>query len=415
MMVIFGLASLRGCALNFTLFSQVLEKGLPSWTVIQNWILRFGLYKLLQPLQRRTDWIWIIDQTIEFGTKKCLAILAVSLETFRNNQFVLRHNDMEIAAISIAAKATGKHIGKLLTSVGKEIGKPVQIVSDNGSNIKSGIKTFLKHSSRTIHTYDITHKAAGELKRVLGRDRKWTMFCRKLVQTKRRVIHTKFAFLAPRKQRDKSRWQNLQQNLVWAERVLAEKPMLTGRPGRPTNYQRAFRDHFGWLADFEADLRRWRMLLDVVTLAQVEVKTNGLSTQTADMFMRRVLAGGIENKECETLALRLADFFIRETASFEPGQVLLGSSDIIESIFGKYKLFSAKTPLKEIGSSILTLPILTSDVTLEEVKQAMETISAKSLSTWLAENVGETLLAKRRKVPSYSKPKYPVKYFTPVA
>jgi hypothetical protein len=36
-MVISGLSSLRGCALNFKFFSEVLEYGLPSWTVIQSW------------------------------------------------------------------------------------------------------------------------------------------------------------------------------------------------------------------------------------------------------------------------------------------------------------------------------------------------------------------------------------------
>jgi len=387
---------------------------LPSWTVIQNWILRFGLYKLMQPLPHRSDWIWIIDQTIEFGTKKCLVILAVSLETLRNNLCVLRHRDMEIAAINVAVKATGKHIGKLLSKVGRDIGYPVQIVSDNGSNIKSGIKRFQKQSPQTVHTYDITHKTAGELKRCLANDKKWKKFGRKLAETKRRVIHTEFAFLAPRKQRDKSRWQNLKQNLVWAECVLATRPVRMSKLGRPTNYQREFRNYFGWIEEFEPDLRRWRMLLDVISLAQDEVKTNGLSTQTADNFMRRAQASGIENRQCKKVILRLADFFTRETASLKPDQLFLGSSDIIESLFGKYKLFSAKTPLKEIGNSILTLPIVTCEVSTKEVKAAMETISAKTLSNWLSENVGESLLTKRRKVFSYSKPKIQVKNISPI-
>ena len=93
LMVIFGLNSLRGCALNFKFFSNVLKDGLPSWTVIQNWILRFGLYKLLKPLPRRKDWIWIIDHTIEYGTKKCMVILAISCEAFDRNNYKLCHKD----------------------------------------------------------------------------------------------------------------------------------------------------------------------------------------------------------------------------------------------------------------------------------------------------------------------------------
>ncbi len=166
-MVVFGLNSLRGCALNFKFFSNVLKDGFPSWTVIQNWILRFGLYKLLKPLPRRKDWIWIIDHTIEFGTKKCMVILAISCEAFDRNYYKLCHKDMEVAAIDIQEKATGKNIYKTLKKLSKKIGKPRQIVSDNCRNIKKGIRLFKKKSKKTIVTYDITHKAANELKALL--------------------------------------------------------------------------------------------------------------------------------------------------------------------------------------------------------------------------------------------------------
>ena len=41
---------------------------------------------------------------------------------------------------------------------------------------------------------------------------------------------------------------------------------------------------------------------------------------------------------------------------------MLGCSDIIESIIGKYKSFSAKTPMKEIGKTVLTIPVFTTDI-----------------------------------------------------
>ena len=159
-MVVFGLNSLRGCALNFKFFSNALKDGLPSWTVIQNWVLRFGLYKLLTTLPKRKDWIWIIDHTIEFGTKKCMAILAVSREAFDRNYYKLGHKNMKVAAIDIQEKATGENINRTLRKLSEKIGKPKQIVSDDCRNIKKGIRLFKKKSKKTIVTYDITHKVA---------------------------------------------------------------------------------------------------------------------------------------------------------------------------------------------------------------------------------------------------------------
>ena len=84
--------------MNFKFFSGVLRQGLPTWTTIQTWILRFGLYKLLKPLPKRKDWIWIMDHTIEFGTKKCFVVLAVTHEVFRKRKYQLKHKDMEVAS-----------------------------------------------------------------------------------------------------------------------------------------------------------------------------------------------------------------------------------------------------------------------------------------------------------------------------
>ena len=56
-----------------------------------------------------------------------------------------------------------------------------------------------------------------------------------------------------------------------------------------------------------------------------------------------------------------------------------GCSDVIESVLGKYKTFSAKSPMKEVGKAVLTIPIFTSTVDHNEVKIAMESISSKDL------------------------------------
>ena len=395
LMVIFGFNSLRGSAMNFKIFASALRKGLPRWTTIQNWILRFGLYKLLKPLPKRKDWIWIIDHTINFGVKKCFVVLAVSHEAFEKKNYQLQHKDMEVAVIDIQEKATGERVAKVLNKLRGEIGTPLQIVSDNGSNIKKGVGIFKNKSKKTIITYDITHKVSNELKKILNGNPRWNLFINKIADTKRKSLHTVMAYLAPPKPREKSRWLNLDFNLKWAETILENKHQ--SRPGRLTKRQQKFRELFGWLDEFEEDIKEWRLLLKIVEEAQKEVKRNGLSKETNYNFKKITEKAGVGNPTIEKIKLKITDFLISETATMKDEQILLGTSDIIESVFGKFKIFSAKNPMKEIGRSVLTMPILTSEVTIEEVKEAMETISDKKLSEWLESNIGESLFAKRRK------------------
>ena len=143
------------------------------------------------------------------------------------------------------------------------------------------------------------------------------------------------------------------------------------------------------------------MLLDVVDEAQKEVKRNGLSKETNYNFKKITEKIGVGNPIIEKIKLKITDFLISETAAMKDEQILLGTSDILESVFSKFKIFSAKNPMKEIGRSVLAMPILTSEVSIEEVKEAMETISDKKLSEWLESNIGISLFAKRRK--AYSK------------
>ena len=85
----------------------------------------------------------------------------------------------------------------------------------------------------------------------------------------------------------------------------------------------------------------------------------------------------------------------KECLNIEAG-TFLGCSDIIESAFAKYKNFSGKSPMKEIGKAILTIPIFTSKINYAEVKVAMETVSANDVMKWQEKNIGSSLFAKRK-------------------
>ena len=414
-MVIHGLNSLRGAAFNFKILSGVLSHGLPTWTVIQNWILRFGLHQLLKPLPIRSDWIWVIDHTIEFGTKKCLVILAITREAFRNNNYNLRHVDMQVARINITEKATGEQVADVLKELKEEMGTPAQIVSDNGSNLKKGVRIFCEKTPTIVHTYDITHKIAILLKHLLKEDQRWKLFTQRVSETKRRCVHTVFVSIAPKKPREKARWLNLEDNVLWAEKILLGTSFTKFKRGRPSKrfhqQREKFEEVFGWVKDFEKDLTNWRAFLTVLNEAKHEVKSNGLSRKTSKHFQKKIKTMDLQDSTVKELRDGLVRFFEEETKKFDSNKTWLGTSDIIESIFGKYKVFSEKTPMVEIGKTILTIPVLVSRVSHGEVKEAMESISNRDLNEWIKNNLGESLFSKRKKAFRNNKTKKGVKFF----
>ena len=73
------------------------------------------------------------------------------------------------------------------------------------------------------------------------------------------------------------------------------------------------------------------------------------------------------------------------------------TSDIIESLFGKYKNIVKPHSFSEINRMILTLPCITEDISPELVKEAFADVRIKDLQRWIEEEISETLLSKRRK------------------
>ena len=72
------------------------------------------------------------------------------------------------------------------------------------------------------------------------------------------------------------------------------------------------------------------------------------------------------------------------------------STDVIESLFGKYKSFSQKSPLKEIRRMILTIPIATLEITRELIKKALSTVKNVDLENWELRTFGQSTLSKRK-------------------
>jgi len=145
--------------------------------------------------------------------------------------------------------------------------------------------------------------------------------------------------------------------------------------------------------------------------AKHEVKSNGLSRKTSKNFQEKIKTIDLQDSTVKELRDGLVRFFEEETKKFDSNKTWLGTSDIIESIFGKYKVFSEKTPMVEIGKTILTIPALVSKVSHSEVKEAMESISNRDLNEWIKNNLGESLFSKRKKAFSSNKTKNGVKFF----
>ena len=456
-MVLFALCSLRGAMCCFDLFSQFYPIKSPCWVTIQNWILRFGLYELTKEKEYRNDWIYILDYTIQIGSQKCLLVLGVTLEQLRISGFNLTHQQVQVLKISICSHTDGQTIFQQLEELTAQTGLPVQIISDHGSDIKKGVELFCCEHSTVHYTYDITHKMACLLKHILENDPIWSEFLTACSATKNKIKQTDLAFLSPPPQRTKSIYQNITLLITWAQNILKYKDLGDFKEISPEfcldqvalssleidgyteavqkleviknchyanqdeflsaigqlidtqndsslqtyilNYAsigcNKFTKFFGWIGEYREKIQQYSQMIQPVQVVQVQIKNDGLHQDSVKNYQDSLLKLNIVDPPALQLSSQINDFLERETKTIHKGEALLGTSDIIESIFGKYKLFSEKMPIKGIGKLVLTIPAFTAQITLQKVKKAVEYIHAKDVQDWIGKFVGKSILAKR--------------------
>ena len=341
-------------------------------------MLQYGLYELSAPVEKRNDWIYILDHTIEFGTQKCLLILGITLEKLRDSCINLCHKDVRVLKMDIQNKSNAEKTEKALDQLITVTGIPTQIISDHGADLKRGIENICEKYPGIRYTYDITHKCAILLKHYLKDDESWKDFVTKYAHTKRKTVHTKFAFLAPPKPKDKARWLNLDLYIDWAEKIILYRENIYSKIDKSqeerTKFIAEFDALFEWIDNFKTDIHAWRSILCLLDIAKGEVKKKGLKHNTAELFQKKIQELNIKDTKVNLMSKDIYSFLQQQTDKIAEDEVYLGTSDIIESIFGKYKSFSAKTPIRDIGKTILTIPVFTGELSYENLAEALATV-----------------------------------------
>ncbi len=223
-LILQSLASLRGVEKTLELLANWWQIPTPNFSIIRQWGLRLGLYELTREKDYRSDWIFILDMTLELGQTKCLVILGITHERFtqiiQQENRALQHQDVEVLALEILEKSAGKIISEKLKNLAERVGTPLQVLSDRGSDLKKGIDLYLEENPSVISTYDITHKMALLLKKELSIDEKYQNFLHQCSLTPSRLQQTELYFLVPPKQRSLARYHNVDILVEWAQKVL---------------------------------------------------------------------------------------------------------------------------------------------------------------------------------------------------
>jgi hypothetical protein len=366
-----------------------------SYYSVRLWLLRLGLYQMNRPKPQADDWMWIMDHTMQLGERKCLIVVGIRQSAWNAQDRVLSHEDVDLIDLVPVTTSNGKVVYRQLESAAARTGHPRAIVSDGGHDLHAGVEKFRAAHPATAWLYDIKHKTACLLKHALNGDASWSEFAEKAHRFKQQVSLGPLAALAPPQQRSKARYMNLDVLVDWArESLLAlERPKAMRTAGLNV---RQVEEKLGWLRRFAQPVRRWGEMLAVIGAAEHYVRHEGIHAKAAEELAPRLPKSTIP--AVARLRKQVLEFVEAQGQHAREGERLLGSSEVLESIIGKFKHLAGEGGRHGLTGMVLSIGALVGNQALTTIQAAMTETKSHDVWDWCRSHLGATVQSVRQRV-----------------
>jgi len=354
----------------------------PTHATVLIWMKKQGIANFREKTDYQNQkWVLIIDESIQFGNKKLLAVLAVPESKLCLGR-ALTYEDLVPVILKASESWKSQEIkDELLACIDLE--QILYAVSDNGNNLKGCYQLMgLKHIE------DVGHKFSWIIKETLEKQADFECYTKILSGLRGKLSMSKFAHLVPPNQRIMSRFMNLTPLFNWGYKTLKllDKNQLNDMEREKVNP----------ILQYKELINQTHFLLGIMNSVQKLLKNKGFSTDTVSECIEKL--DKVEDERGKKIVEMIKSYFDDTLKKISKGETVVCSSDIIESSFGKYK--SVVKANKSVGVTDLCLCIscLTGSGDLDQIKKAMEGVKIKDIKEWKEKNIGESLLSKRNTI-----------------
>ncbi|HEX3447137.1 MAG TPA: hypothetical protein VHS97_02730 [Isosphaeraceae bacterium] len=381
--------SLRGAAKVLELLGPLSDsEAAPHWSTGRLWLLRVGLAALELPKEIVDDRVWLVDHSIQIGTTKCLVILGVRPAQWSAGR-PLAHEDMELIALEPMASSNKLTVAECLRKAADRTGVPRAILDDHGADLHGGVNLFRGDHPRVDEIYDVKHKVACLLRGHLEADPRWKAFTAELGPTTIRIQQTELAYLVPPSQRSKARFMNIGMLMDWARMAL----VALDDPSPLRVEAERLRAKLGWLAGFRAEIADWSAAQAIIEATLDFVRCEGLYVGAGqDLTQRLPAASGTAG----VLREELIDFVTRQSSQARIGERLPGTTEVLESCFGRLKALEDGQSRSGFTGLVLSLGAMVGRLEPARLGEMLERVRVRDVMAWCREKLGLSIQARRQ-------------------
>jgi len=268
-------------------------------------------------------------------------------------------------------------------------------VGDHDSDLKAGVGLFCQKHPETDFIYDIKHETASVLRKELAENERWIAFQKQATQSKHRLQKSELTPLAPPNQRTQARYMNIDVLIKWGQDILAFLDEELSK-GNPTYNKEDLQDKLVWVMDFRQEILDWTEMIRVTETVEQFVRMQGLyNNMILDL---RKMIGNVNNTKCaQNVYNELCDFIEQESSKAKSDERLLGSSEVIESVFGKLKYLEKAQSKSGFTDLVLSIGAMVSLLSPEVILTALKSSTTQKLHKWKQKMFGDSVQSQRKR------------------
>lgn len=362
-------------ALNETLD---LNFKIPTHSTVLVWMKKQGVSNFKEKsFFEGNKWFLIIDESIQFGNKKLMAVMAVLASSVTDK--ALTYLDLIPLVLKSSTSWKAQQIKQeIINSI--DVKDVEYVVCDNGNNLKSTCSIL-----NLPHVEDVNHKISGFIKKVYEKDAVFEGYIKHLSSLRGKSSLSNVAHLVPPNQRAMSRFMNLTPLFVWGKKTLN---LIQNQ--KLNKYEL---EKISFLLNYEAFITDTLLILNTLNWGQKRLKTNHFNHVQISECLTELKK--LQSPKGLSIVEEITKYFEATTAKFDTNKKIVCSSDILESCFGKYKEVVKLNKTIGVSDICLSISCLTNNLNLKELKKTLESIKIKDVKKWSDENIGESLFKKR--------------------
>jgi hypothetical protein len=242
------------------------------------------------------------------------------------------------------------------------------MVSDQGTNLLGATEIL---GIEAVN--DCSHVLMNALKKELADDESLQEVTKFMGEYRRKNMLSERTHLCPPTLRDKDRFLKIFIILDWVERINSYQGLCA-----------AYRATLAFMYKPQAllMLANLTQVRRIISISTRILKTSGINQQSRESWCQHLAAYRRETKLCplaEKIVSTVNNYFDRHEHLLEKHSRLICCSDIIESVFGRYK---NKGGMKVISADVLHIPLYTRTIDVDFVAKGMGQVNQQMITQW---------------------------------